>query len=575
MLKKFAAVIMAAVTALGTMSLFSACGERIGEPIDETKTQLYIGNYDGGVGTQWLYEAASRFEEKYKDFEFEPGTGKKGVEVKINPDKTTFHGGNILMKLPSVKEQIVFTEQVDYDVFASSGSLADVSDIFKDPLSDFGETESIYDKTDPAIREYLNFNGKVYAVPHYRLLTGLQYNVDLFEDYGFYFNADASGFVSPGTTAEEETRSKGPDGKTGVIDGIDYSYDDGLPATYDEFFRLCEYMYDNSVMPLIWTGQNRAQYAGGLTWSLYADYEGREKFMKNFNFSGDVDDIVTSFDNGKPVLKTETITPEKGYLLRQQVGRYYALDFMERLVKGGYCDPKSFSLTFSHLMAQTEFVSRWCDGVKDANLPSDTWPIAMLDDGNWWENEASLNVSEGFGLAETIFGEAGKKENRRFAMMPLPKVSKDQVGEKFSLAETNTSYAFINAYTTKDENILKLAKLFIQFCSTDQEMQYFTAKTGVPKGLSYEMPEEYLNKMTYYQQSVWYINSIADVICPYSSAKIYRNNASSLRFGTDWMTPTFNIAVDAFHENKIDAIGFFNGMAMSEADWKNKYSKDF
>ena len=103
-------------------------------------------------------------------------------------------------------------------------------------------------------------------------------------------------------------------------------------------------MYDNSVMPLIWTGQNRAQYAGGLTWSLYADYEGREKFMKNFNFSGDVDDIVTSFDNGKPVLKTETITPEKGYLLRQQVGRYYALDFMERLVKGGYCDPKSFSL---------------------------------------------------------------------------------------------------------------------------------------------------------------------------------------------------------------------------------------
>ena len=129
MLKKFVAVIMAAVTALGTMSLFSACGEQIGEPIDETKTQLYIGNYDGGVGTQWLYEAASRFEEKYKDTAFEPGTGKKGVEVRINPDKTMFHGSNVLLKLRSIKEQIVFTEQVDYDVFASSGNLFTIKPI--------------------------------------------------------------------------------------------------------------------------------------------------------------------------------------------------------------------------------------------------------------------------------------------------------------------------------------------------------------------------------------------------------------------------------------------------------------
>ncbi len=575
MFRKCVNVLLSAVLLAGAFASFSGCGEVISRPIDETKTQLYIGNYDGGVGTQWLRNAAERFEEKYKDTEFEPGTGKKGVEVVITPDKTDYHGVNLLTKLASVPEQIIFTEYVDYDKYAVSGSVVDVSDIFSEPLSEFGETESISDKTDPAVAEYLNMNGKYYAIPHYRLLTGIQYNIDLFEDYGFYFNADGTGFVAPGTTAEEQARSKGPDGKTGVIDGVDYSLDDGLPATYDEFFRLCDYMYENSVMPMIWTGEHRAQYSGYLGWALYADYEGKGRFMPNFTFSGKVDDIVTSFNGSTPVTRSETITPEKGYLLRQQAGRYYALCFMEKLIKSGYCDTKSFSLTFSHIAAQTEFVSRWCDGVKDANLAASVWPVAMLVDGNWWENEATLNPSEGFNLAETIFGESGKRENRRFGMMPLPKATADQVEQPYSLAETNTSYALINAYTTQDEEILKLAKLFVKFCCTDQELQYFTAETGVPKGLSYEMPEELLQEMTVYEQSVWNINANAEIITPYSSSSLYRNNASTLRYGYDWTTSAYNIPADAFHDNKITALQYFLDMEMSQADWNNTYSNNF
>lgn len=55
---------------------FTGC-RRAGVTIDDTKTQLYIANYDGGVGTDWLNEAAERFSSAYESESFE--SGKTGV----------------------------------------------------------------------------------------------------------------------------------------------------------------------------------------------------------------------------------------------------------------------------------------------------------------------------------------------------------------------------------------------------------------------------------------------------------------------------------------------------------------
>ena len=60
----------------------AACDGRTGgknsaEKIDATKTQLYVGTYDGAYGDEWLYAVKTRFEEKYKDVSFE--SGKTGV----------------------------------------------------------------------------------------------------------------------------------------------------------------------------------------------------------------------------------------------------------------------------------------------------------------------------------------------------------------------------------------------------------------------------------------------------------------------------------------------------------------
>ena len=64
-------------------SLFAVgCSNRFGdgEEIDETKTQLRIEYFNGGVGSEWLTKVAERFEAEYANEPFEEG--KLGVEIK-------------------------------------------------------------------------------------------------------------------------------------------------------------------------------------------------------------------------------------------------------------------------------------------------------------------------------------------------------------------------------------------------------------------------------------------------------------------------------------------------------------
>ncbi len=557
---------------------FSGCAEPVQpeEPVDSTKTQLYIGNYNGGVGGKWLENAADRFEEKYKDTCFEPGTNKKGVQIHIDNNKERYHGNNLINNLSSITEQIIFTERAYYDEYVTSGKILDMTNAVTGDLAEVGETgHTIEEKIGSAQKEYLNRDGKYYAVPHYRLFSGIQYNVRLWEDEGYYFAEDGINFVSPGSTAEEEPRSLGPDGKTGVIDGVDYSLDDGLPATYEDFFLLCDYICETGNVPFVWTGQYLAQYTGYLYWALYADFEGAAKFMDNFDFSGTADDIVDGWnEDGTPVLRTAEITPQTGYELRQQLGRYYALSFLERLVKGNperrftYYMTDSFGLTYSNLNAQEDFIKSYYEGK----------PIAMIAEGTWWENEADLE-NGAFETAEHDYGASASRENSKFGFMPLPKATEELVGTPFTVTDTYDSYILYNSNMKGKEDILKLADLFVQFICTDEEMAEFTKTTGLPRALEYRMSEEDISALTYYEQQIWNVNINGDVVLPYSSGRLYRNNTGTLCYSYDWTTTVdgkpYSIPAKAFKDNGVTALQYFNGMKMSSSQWDTLYSKDF
>ena len=84
-MKKIMKRVLPLALSLLTIGSATACNKNRGteEQIDADKTQLYVYCYGGGVGSQWVRKVKTRFESDFADYEFEPGSGKKGVQVLI------------------------------------------------------------------------------------------------------------------------------------------------------------------------------------------------------------------------------------------------------------------------------------------------------------------------------------------------------------------------------------------------------------------------------------------------------------------------------------------------------------
>ena len=78
------AIVLAVVIGL---SLFFTL--RTSKEENSSLTKLYVSNYDGGYGNEWLHKVEKRFEEDYADW-VNPVTGKVGVDIVVEEgNKTT------------------------------------------------------------------------------------------------------------------------------------------------------------------------------------------------------------------------------------------------------------------------------------------------------------------------------------------------------------------------------------------------------------------------------------------------------------------------------------------------------
>ena len=116
----------------------------------------------------------------------------------------------------------------------------------------------------------------------------------------------------------------------------------------------------------------------------------------------------------------------------------------------------------------------------------------MKIDGSWWYREA------GSALKDSYINYIGA-ENRDFAVMPLPwKVTgtvTEGNGRKNTLNDVTYAFAFINGKLANDPKKAALAKLFLQYCYTDESLQEFTMTTNAFKALSYELTEDQLKDL--------------------------------------------------------------------------------
>ena len=541
----------------------TACGKRPGltEAIDPNRTQLYVFNYEGGVGSDWLYDMKEKFEEEYKDICFEPGTSKKGVQIMIEANKLSFNADE---KIKSSSNEVFFTENVGYNDMVSQDLLLDITDLVTS-TEDGASLESRM--TDQQKESLTALKGKYYALPHYDGFRGVSYDIDLFEEKGFYFADEKENGNNGFVISASEKRSAGPDGKydTG---------DDGLPATMEEFFKLFDYMLSSNVTPFVFTGMY-PEYTSYVAEWIYSNYAGADVASLDYSFdSGDMEvEIITNFEELKnnmfgaePIIEKVKIKPENGYLMKQQVGKYYGLAFLCKMLSDSrYYYSLSTNQTFSHLDAQEAFIYSKLENK----------PIAMIIDGSYWVNEAK-------GAFQRSIEDYGTRaENRNFGWMPLPVTVSGEVSEetaqKNAAKDTVRSYAYINGNIKDDENKVKLAKLFLGYCYKLENLQRFTELTGCARGLNYELTEENKSQMSTFALSVWEMKQTTEMVRPLSTSQLFLNNErefylspwESVVSGQSYVNP-----ITAFRSS-ISAMDYFNGMKIYQRDWEKDYSRWF
>lgn len=499
-----------AVTTCASMAFSTGCDFiNKGPKIDSSKAQLHVSNFNGGVGSVWLDKAIARFCEEYAEYSFTPDT--KGVQVWVTPH--TNDGGKIEASIEGATESVYFLEQATYYNFVNQKLLLDITDMVQEDLTKYGESRSIEDKmTKEQIDFFKTKEGKYYALPHYEGIYGITYDADLFDNLSLYFDADGE----LGKKSTDSGLGLGPNGKTGVIDGVDYSKDDGLPATYDQFYTLCKAIKKRGIFPITWSGLNKF-YSTLFTVAMKTDFEGLDQATLMYTLDGTATKLVESIENGKVKYKEPTkISEANASEIYSSAGNYYALTFMNEIIKNKWYDTDHcFSEVITQKLAQRVFLKgkRWGGIYND---------VAMLVEGNWWMEEATQVFKE----MEDIPGASKMERNLRF--MPYPKATEAQVGERQAILSANDTLAGINANIAGDKDKVKLAKTFLQFCQTDESLIEFVETTNMFRGFQFDIPQERYDALTPYAKSNVDMMKTSDIVYPYSASDVYYRNMSAL-----------------------------------------------
>lgn len=545
-------------------------GPDLNEEVDTSRTQLYVFNYGGGFGSDWLRAAKTRFEALHVNDVYEEG--KKGVQIVIDHKKQPFTGTEI----KASHNDVFFTEAVNYYSLYNDGAMLDLTDALTKPLSDLDadDSESVLDKFFPEQAAYYGIGEgesvRYYAVPHYAAYYGLIYNVDLFDSEGYYFADNQDNYLESGmledkfVTKMNSKKAAGPDGEYGTSD-------DGLPVTYEQFFELCRYIVKTGGIPLNWTGANYRDYLNTLMYALVVDYEGKDSIMKNYTFTGSADNLGHVDAQGQFVYDAQPtpIGADTGNELYRSDSRYYALQFLQQLCMddvehNAFHNDWTFNGDYSHMAAQTDFLYAGIDGK--------TPKMAMLVDGVWWQMEAVSTFTDMI----AFYGDEYSQANRRFAFMPLPKANEAKAAEaaksnvKNTLYDAQYSSAFIRS--TIEDYKKDLALEFLRFVNTQESLVEYTQITNTTKALDYELTEAEKAQLTHYGRSLIELQERSEIVYPYAKNSLYLNNAASFKpsqmFFSNVGNTEYQFPAEAFREEGVTAAQYFTGMeSYYDAKW--------
>ena len=447
------------------------------------------------------------------------------------------------------KETVFFLEDVNYRNAIARGWVLDITDIVQQELTAYGETDSIEDKLyEDQIPLYQTADGKYYGLPHSQSPTLLTYDADYFDTNYLYFGSDNQ----IGKCSTDKDLSAGPDGEPGT-------YDDGMPATYAQFYKLCDVIKDDlGGSPIIWAGADGMEfYSTNFAKTLRADFEGSEATI-GYTFSGTATHLIESIDPDTREITYQApveITEETGWKYFSSAGYYYAYEFFENIYNKGYYSKSAFSPSTKHTTAQNKFLQ--------GNVDDEWEDIAMLVEGTYWVNEAKTKFTELEGI-DTAYA----LKNRNLKVMPLPKATEAQVGKKSTYVDSINQLAFISSRTPTEK--VELSKTFLQYCETQESLEEFLLTTNLTRSYDVDYSAIYAD-LCPYSKSLLDMFSESNYIIASSNSAIFRNGYDTFFTRYEMGTPANRHPMWAI-KNGATAIDLFNAKKSqhTEANWAER-----
>ena len=486
-MRKLLTCVMALVISL---SAFTGCIIAPGEQVNKDQSQLNVGIFLAGLGTKWLEEAKEDFEAYYAETSFEEG--KKGVQIIIDPRTEEFKPSNLVTTMPYNENAIYFLDQADYSLYRANDLLEDLTATVNEKIYD-EDGNFAKDTGKPAVNSIVStmndeFQGRYqeedgyFAIPYRVNVSGIMYDADLFNQEGYYFYNDKT------MGAKQADIDLGVNGDIGPgPDGVVGTNDDGMPETWKDFVKLMKQIAEDDYIPFTWSGGTHYQrwYAYE---SIWANYQGLQDYKPNLSFSGELSD--------------GTVVTEQNYnsTLIDQEGRKAAITVFKDIMS----NPKYYSanaMTQSYTAAEFEYIDSISNGKR----------IAFFMEGGYWESEAR----EYFDTAAIIDENLGYGK-RDFRLLPIPNfVGDERVKDQPESTRTENEVLLGRGAASlvcipktngaaNPELQKQLAKLFLQFVNSRQQLSKFVANTGACfRPFSFTATEDELKEYTKFGKNVY------------------------------------------------------------------------
>lgn len=517
------------------------------------QTEIKFQIYDCGFGAQFAEQTAAAFEAAVKDKSYEEG--KTGVHVEIEAISTNATGENLVNGLGSNPNHVYFTEFTFPSLLKNSGNVMDISSWLTETsatagASQFAEATSIKDRMFEAWRDY-NFeaDGSCYSVPMFMSNEIFTYDQQLVEEKKLYIADTSTDDKLDFVTTSAQKKQKG-------VDGIEGTEDDGLPETYAQLYLWFEAMVKKGVTPLSWSGTHGYHFDWALQ-QFWADFEGKDNVMHCYTFDGSTDStLIDTIDEAGNItyLAPTAITLDNGYIVQKQEGRYRALSVAKKVAENQakWVYSLSFSPSESHLSSQTSYLASKFLGQ----------PIMCFAHGAYWEAEATATF-------EAYASQGGGKLDRKLAVLPTPKATRDLVGTKTTVVSDSSTALFVK--NGLSGATLEAVKDFVTFFNTQPMMALQNRLSASPRPFNYDISTEE-DKMTNYEKSVYNFfkqSASRDVVYTAARSDFYMANYEDLSkwewiLSSRYDTSTSNVSdvsVKTFKDNPSLTLNqYFNGL---------------